>query len=155
MLQFLVTEIHCVIADLSYLNEILQLISVAFYCTSVNYTYLLYWVFCLKRKLNFVCFIAEWELVTDKHFLCPLYCPVRYFITRISIAKCFINCSKWFRCQVMFHIEHTLCWWIQHVRTCTTSGVICGLVVRVAWRVCGIGTTFDLFLYRGCYSVAF
>jgi hypothetical protein len=53
---------------------------------------------------NLSCFVTQWALVTDKHFLCPeillpfgvLSCS--YFLVRIRIAKCFTDSSKRFRC---------------------------------------------------------
>jgi hypothetical protein len=55
---------------------------------------------------NFICFVALWAIVIDKHFPCPeifwsvvLVCySVGYVLVRTRIAKCFANSSKRFRC---------------------------------------------------------
>jgi hypothetical protein len=47
------------------------------------------------------------------------YCLIRYLFARIRIAKCFMNSSKRFRCEVMFENEHTFCSSIHRVCICT------------------------------------
>jgi hypothetical protein len=60
-----------------------------------------------------------------------VYCLIRYILVRISIAKCFTNSSKRFRCEVMFENEHTFCSWIHHVHSFWANGVSSGLVTSV------------------------
>jgi hypothetical protein len=49
-----------------------------------------------------------------------VYCSlILNILVSTRIAKCSTNSRKRFRWEVMFQYEHTFCYWIHDVRTCT------------------------------------
>jgi hypothetical protein len=59
------------------------------------------------------------------------FCLICYLLARIRIAKCFMNSSRWFWCEVMFENEYTLCLWIHHFHSFYATGMISSLATKL------------------------